>query len=83
MRIILEIIKWYTIIGTVIGMIMLRATIKFEQEIEKEIGEKIESKNVRMLILITVFTWPKKVIQFIKIITSGVTNYLVDQSREG
>lgn len=82
MKIIIWLITIYMLVGFAMGAIILMTTIKYEREIEREIGEKIERKNVKRLIGVSVFTWPIKVIQFIKIVTAKVeARYELEQTK--
>lgn len=82
MKIIIWLITIYMLVGFAMGAIILMTTIKYEREIEREIGEKIERKNVKRLIGVSIFTWPIKVIQFIKIVTAKVeARYELEQTK--
>ena len=72
MKIIIWLITIYMLVGFAMGAIILITTIKYEREIEREIGEKVERKNVKRLIWVSVFTWPIKVIQFIVIVSGKI-----------
>ena len=84
MRVIITIILLYAVIGIIAGFLVVRATEKYEKEIEERIGEKIKRRNVRILVVITMIAWPRSALRFTRIILNGITAYVQDtQSREG
>jgi len=85
MNIMTGLVTTYVLIGFAMSAMILMTTIKYEREIEKEIGEKIEEKNVKILMILSAFTWPIKVIQFIRIVAAKIeARYEIEkQSREG
>lgn len=87
----MEIVIWsitiYLFIGIVTGTTTLVTTIKYEKEIEKELGEEVNMSHVNILVVITIFTWPRKAIQFITIVKSKIKHVYElqqeQQSKEG
>lgn len=72
MRVIISIMLWYIVIGMVIGLIIAKATMRYKQQIEERIDEEVNNANVKALVAITMITWPKTIIRFIRIILVGI-----------
>lgn len=76
MRVIISIMLWYIVIGMAIGLIIAKATMRYKQEIEERIDEEVNNTNVKALVAITMVTWPKTIIRFLRIILVGIIEYI-------
>ena len=76
MRVIICIMLWYIVIGMAIGLIIAKATMRYKQEIEERIDEEVNNTNVKALVAITMVTWPKTIIRFLRIILVGIIEYI-------
>lgn len=76
MRVIISIMLWYMVIGMAIGLIIAKATMRYKQEIEERIDEEVNNTNVKALVAITMVTWPKTIIRFLRIILVGIIEYI-------
>lgn len=76
MRVIISIMLWYIVIGMAIGLIIAKATMRYKQQIEERIDEEVNNTNVKALVAITMVTWPKTIIRFLRIILVGIIEYI-------
>lgn len=79
MRVIVDMIMVYIAVGITGAILIERATNKYYNEIEKEVGEELNKWNVRILMLITVITWPKKLLWLVKFVIAGVKLHIEEQ----
>lgn len=79
MRIILDIMMIYIAIGMIGAILVERATNKYFNEIEKEVGEDLNRRNLKILMLITIVTWPKKLIWLIGFVVTGIRMHIEQQ----
>lgn len=57
---------YYIGVGLIAGILIGRATQKYRSEVEDNLGEEVNNDYVKILMVVTVFTWPKKLIWLIK-----------------
>ena len=72
MRVIISAVLWYIAIGMIIGLVIAKTTMKYKQEIEDRIDKEIDKANLKALVVLTVITWPKTIIRFLRITLVGI-----------
>ena len=74
MRVIGTIMVWYIGVGAILGIVLGKQAMKYRDRVEENLGEEITITGVRLLMIVTMLTWPKKVITFIRIIVLEITD---------
>lgn len=82
MRTIAEIAMYYIGIGLIGAILVGKATERYYDEIEEELGDKIDPVGIKALMVVTIFTWPKKLIWLVKFIVTGMTAYIREQQKQ-